>query len=271
MIDNIKAVIISRMNNVLVFSFLISFTMVNSREILIFIYSDKIEKINILKNWQFNSTYDILLSLLMAFIYVTIIPLSTALFTKHIANRIYKIEHEVEQKRKLISYEGMGEVEMARAKGTAEYADLCLKNEILEWQKQKEETIQKLDSCEHQIKHITEECDSLKAAAHKSQESALYYQSLYERTQISMRGLCESIYDLNESSSSRLFERDTESLEFKKHIIAELSTKIMRMFESINAKPSFGRPFDTDREWQPPIDNTILSALSKYIHEATKK
>ncbi|MFG0835484.1 hypothetical protein ACF8OI_18430 [Aeromonas bivalvium] len=273
MIENIKGVIISRMNNILIGSFFISAIMMNFRGILIFIYSEKAEKINILKNWQLNISYDILIPLILAIFYITAVPLLSSLFKKHIANKIYEKEHEAERERLFISYQGMSEVAIAAAESTPENADLIVKKRVQDWIAERDETLMKLDSYENHNNELQKSVDSLQSGHYIYKESVSYYSELYGRAIKTINDLSTSIYELNTSPPGLIFRNNTDAIEYKEYVVLHITKQINNMIECVNNEPSRKNPMNGNGnyDWEPPIDKHIQLTFSKNIAEMTEK
>ncbi|WP_152610202.1 hypothetical protein [Aeromonas caviae] len=260
MIDSIKSVIISRMNNVLIGSFILSVAMMNSRGILIFIFSDNIEKIKILRDWELNLTLDVLIPLALTFLYITAIPFISSLVKKHITNRIYRKEQAAERERQLISYHRMSEVALAAAESTPEYAESIVNHRINKWIEEREETLSKLENHEEENKELLRKIDEKNIHINKLKESSIYYSSLYERATTSIANLSSVFHNLNNPSSRVTSEFNDDELKHKNWIILQITSEISRIVDTINSKPLI-----TTDDWHPPIEGRLVSNLSGYI------
>ncbi|MDX7892691.1 hypothetical protein SJU70_15750 [Aeromonas caviae] len=262
MIEDIRGVVISRMNNVLMGGFIISAIMMNSRGILIFIYSDKLGKINILKNWEINVANDIMIPLALTFIYVTAIPLISSLFKKHIANKIYEKEHDAELDRLLISHRDMSQVSIAAAESTMENADFIVKSRVREWLNEKENTLSELSECKKHIDIITAEFTERMKDRDELNERSTYYASLYERMSLLINSLQPITNELLYPSQHLQNMLANAPTEYNKYIVTQFIKGIKNLAENVNRAP-----LNTAIKWHPPVDEAWISALSEYINK----
>ncbi len=262
MIEDIRGVILSRINNVLIGSFIMSVTMMNSRGILIFIYSDNLTKINILRNWQLSFTNDILIPLALTFIYVTAIPLISSLFQKYIANKIYEQEHDAQREKLLISHKGMSEVSIAAAESTMENADFIVKSRVREWANERENTLSELNERKEHIDIITKEFNERIKDRDELNDRATYYASLYERVSLLVNGLQPITNELLYPSQHQREMLESTPVEYNKHIVIQFVKSIKNLAENVNRAP-----LNTVIKWHPPVDETWISALSEYINK----
>ncbi|WP_404836181.1 hypothetical protein [Aeromonas media] len=262
MIEDIRGVILSRINNVLIGSFIMSVTMMNSRGILIFIYSDKLTKINILRNWQLSLTNDILIPLALTFIYVTAIPLISSLFQKYIANKIYEKEHDAQRDKLLISHKGMSDVSIAAAESTMENADFIVKSRIREWANERENTLSELSERKEHIDIITKEFNERIKDRDELNDRATYYASLYERVSLLVNGLQPITNELLYPSQHQRKMLENTPIEYNKHIVIQFVKSIKNLAENVNRAP-----LNTVIKWHPPVDEAWISALSEYINK----
>lgn len=267
MIDSIKSAVNSRMNNVLIGSFFLSVAMMNSRGILIFIFSDRTEKIKILRDWEIDYTMDLLIPLALTFLYITAVPLISVSVKKHITNRIYRKEQEAERARQLISHQGMLEVALAAAESTPENAESIVRNRINEWIAEKAETHSKLKRAEEENNKLVRQVTNQNQDINELKKSLIYYTSLYERATTSIGSLSSLIDNLNNPSSRMMSIISDDKAEYRDWIILQLTSAISHIMETINSKPlitvdEWTPPRD---DWHPPIDERIVSNLSEYI------
>ncbi|WP_323951156.1 hypothetical protein [Aeromonas caviae] len=260
MIENIKDAIVSRMTNVLVGSFFISVAVMNSRGILIFIYSDKSEKLNILKNWQLNCVYDLIIPLLLTIFYTAVIPFISSLYKKRVTNRIYEVERDAERDWLSISLDGMKEIAIKEAETTKENADLYVKSKIKEWEDEREKTISQLNEHKKELQQKIKIINDMEDQINESKEDAIYFGNLYDRAISSINGFIFPIHSLNKPSPSLSVSLEKNQIEYKDHIILMFAECIEQVIKRINESPSAPR-----KEWNPPIDERITSALSEYI------
>ncbi len=260
MIDSIKDAIASRMTNILLGSFIISAAAMNSRGILTFIFSEKPEKLLIIKNWQFNFTHDVLIPLFVTVIYTTAIPYISSLYKKKVTNTIYKKEQDAERDRIKISLAGMRDIARQKAETSDENADLYVKSKIEEWEREREKTISELNKHKDELQQKTNEINDLEMQANQSKEDAIYYGNLYDRAISSIKGFRSTINELIHPSPKLLVSLEEKQVEYKDHIILMLVKNLELILKDINESPS--API---KEWKPPIDKEIISTLSEYI------
>ncbi|MFM4926293.1 hypothetical protein ACEUC2_07000 [Aeromonas veronii] len=263
MIDKIKEIqdiLISRFNNTIISSLFLSFLMMNSRGILIFTLSNKETKIEILKNWQPDLFWDCFMPLVISAIYIMAIPLASATLKKHVTNRIYKLEQDAERDKTLISLNGMQDIEIAKVKSTAEYAEKYAHNEIQNWINEKDETISNLKKAQELNATLTKKNTELTDEVNKLSANSNYYSMLYERSINTMSLIDGALQNINKkyptafNSDIKFTSTDTSD---KNSIITLLANAIKNILEMNNKKPA-----SILGDWQPPINENLIDALT---------
>lgn len=268
-IKDLQDLIVSRVNNALVGSFLISFLIMNSRGILIFIYSNNATKINIIKDWELSYTQDILIPLLFAAMYLTVIPLFSSFFKRYITNWIYEKEQIAERHRLLISHKDMLDVAVASVKSTQAYAEHFTNNEIQNWIDERESTLVKLAELKNSNEILRTDVERLTKSESELKASMLYYSVLYERCINSIAQLGLSIQALNITNPFAHKMRvnfGEKSNEYKGFIILQFADNIKTLFKIINSKP-----MATIEDWDPPIAESSIDAISLYLQIEAEK
>lgn len=263
MIDKIKEIqdiLISRFNNTIIGSLLLSFLMMNSRGILIFAFSNNKAKVEILKNWQPDLFWDFFMPLIISAIYIVAIPLASAALKKHVTNRIYKFEQDAERDKTLISLNGMQDIEIAKVKSTAEYADKYANNEIQNWINEKEETISNLKAVQELNATLTEKNTELTDEINKLSANSNYYLMLYERSINTMSLIDGTLQHINKKYPAA-FNSDIKftgtAPSDKNSIITLLASAIKNILEMNNKKPA-----SIQGDWHPPINEHLIDALT---------
>ncbi|MFM5583271.1 hypothetical protein ACET8Y_11220 [Aeromonas veronii] len=271
MIDKIKdmqEIIISRINNAIVGGFLISFTVVNSRGILTFIYSDRLKKLQILNDWKLDYYSDVFIPMVITFAYMTILPLCSSYFQKKVTNKIYEKEQEADREKKLIGYRGMESVAISAVKSTHEYADKFVSNELQSWINERESTLTELNKIKTEFEKVKNSNDILTKKESSLKLSQTYYAALYERCINSMNSLSNAVQNItntNDSVISSVYQHNKNSIEHKNAIIKELVIKIKEMIEVNNSRPTAS----TD-DWVPPLNDKFLDELLIQQQSVTK-
>lgn len=268
MIDKLKEIqeiLTSRFNNVIVGSLVISFVMVNLKGISIFILSDKPTKIHIIRNWQLDIFWDIVMVFLISSIYIIAVPYASAVLKKYITNRIYKEEQEAERDKLLISLNGMQDVAIATAKSTSEYAENFAKNEIQNWIDERERTLSSLESAKIENATLTNSNDDLVKRELAANTQLTNYSMLYERCVSSINNMDTAFQDIISTSphaKSIKNKYGVLSSQYTQFIIEKLIDEIKRMASSNNIKP-----IGLSDEWTPPIKQGLSKSVETILSE----
>lgn len=272
MIDKIKDLqdlIVSRVNNALIGSFLISLLMMNSRGILTFIYSDNANKINIVKNWELSYTNDLLIPFAFSIMYLTVIPLFSSLFKIYITNWVFGKEQEAERQRLLISHKDMKDVAVAAIQSTQAYAEKFTDNEIQSWIDERRSTLETLAELTASHNKLKDEVERLIKSESDLKASVSYYSVLYERCVNSITQLGSSVQALNSTNPFAHTVRlkyGEQSIAYKDFIILQFADNIKTLFKSINNKP-----MSKIEDWNPPISKASMDAISLYLRIEAEK
>ncbi|WP_368180187.1 hypothetical protein [Aeromonas sp. R5-2] len=263
MIDKLKDIndiVTSRFNNIIIGSFLTSFVMMNSRGLAIFIFSDNATRVSILKGWEIDYIKDLLIPLLLIAFYIIVIPIISILVKKHITNRIYKEEQDVERSRLLISLTGMQDVAIATAKSTTAYAEKYVDNQIKQWIDEREEKTTALDAARKKNNSLEEENKELTASESSFKSSSDYYSMLYDRSIGSINNIGIVIGDINHTSPASRHIKETfgsNSIEWYHYLTQQIIGAIKYAIE-VNNNP----PTTTHGDWTKPISATFAKELS---------
>lgn len=268
MIEKVKdfqELMASRFNNVIVGSVVLSSMMMNARGILIFIYSDKDARLSILRNWELNVFYDLIIPIILSSFYIVIVPWISAIIKKKITNKIYKQEQDAERDKILISLNGMQDVAVATVKSTSEYAEKLANDEIQRWLTEREQTCSELQAIKSENILLKSKNEELAKSESNLSTSLTYYSMLYERCVNSINQIGKSIHKINDDVQNKNFNNNSsrykdEINEQKHNIIKQMTSALIQAFEANNIRPA-----STLGDWEPPIPTALTEALESML------
>ena len=264
-VKDFQELIASRFNNVIVGSVVLSSMMMNARGILIFIYSDKDARLSILRNWELNVFYDLIIPIILSSFYIVIIPWISAIIKKKITNKIYKQEQDAERDKILISLNGMQDVAVATVKSTSEYAEKLANDEIQRWLTEREQTCSELQAIKSENILLKSKNEELAKSESNLSTSLSYYSMLYERCTNSINQIGKSILKINYDVQNKNFNNNSsrykdEINEQKHNIIKQMTSALIQAFEANNIRPA-----STLGDWEPPIPTALTEALESML------
>lgn len=266
-VDSIKEFLASRLNNVLIGSFLLSWVVSHSRDILIFIFSEKEAKLAILNEYQPTLYSDLMIPLAMSLFYIIIIPIIVVTLKKYITNKIFEHESSAESERQKIHLMAQSSISILNAKASTEYGHQYAFNELGEWITKKNEVMEQLKECKEENAILKNELHEKATSASQYQRNMEYYKSLYEQSIMSIKSAFSQIQNTIYTSPTgfSVLERcGGDSKEYHEHITHQLINITSNLASNINQKPF--NMFDLDdRGWEPPIDAESLKCLEEFL------
>jgi hypothetical protein len=270
-VNAFKEILTTRLNNILIGSFILSWVAFHAREILFFIYSSNEVKLYILRAYSPSLYDDFIWPMAMTLSYISLLPLISWVIKKCVTNQIFKLEHGAEISRLKTSYKGRKDVAMLAVESTSEYAERYANNNISVWIAERDSTIQELEKYKEENENIKKELIKLKEDDAERRREFGYYKSLYERCVTSVNQAMIILANVQATSPESFSIRNTygtESLEYSKHILMQLISMIQGITHTINTPPPI--PFSTaSANWVPPINQVSLNHLSEIFLKGT--
>jgi len=265
-VNTFKEIIITRLNNILIGSFILSWVAFHAREILFFIYSSSEVKLYMLRAYSPSLNDDLLWPMAITLAYISLLPLFSWAIKKCITNQIFKLEHGAEISRLKTSYRGRKDVAILAAESTSEYAERYANNNISVWIAERDSTIQELEKYKEENDSIKKELTKLKEDDTERRRELGYYMSLYQRSVTSvnqaMMSISNSLNTSPECMSIKLTHGEN-SIEYNKYISMMVVSLMRGITHSMNTSPPI--PFETQENWLPPIDQRPLAQLSEAL------
>ncbi|WP_426698116.1 hypothetical protein ACP6EV_11680 [Aeromonas hydrophila] len=274
-VNSIKEFLASRLNNVLIGSFILSWIVSHSRQILTFIFSTREEKLAIINEYQPTLHYDLIVPIAISLFYIICIPILGEILKRYVTNKIFSLEIETEANRKKIQLMAQSSTSILEAKASNEYGRQYAFNELDEWIKNKNEVAKQLVECEAQIKYLKAEVAQTYQSEQLFKNNCDYYKTVYEQLSRSIDASFKMISNIIDPQQNKFpIEENAEgkydhhSKEFYTNTALEIVSSLLNMAARANDKPNrIQTPNDT---WTPPVNENPIKCIEKFISDANK-
>ncbi|HCT5133925.1 TPA: hypothetical protein OTZ50_003726 [Aeromonas hydrophila] len=270
-VNSIKEFLASRLNNVLIGSFILSWIVSHSRQILTFIFSAREEKLHIINEYQPTLLCDLIIPIAISLFYIICIPILGEILKRFVTNRIFRYEVQSEAKRQETQLIEQSKTSILEAKASSEYGRQYAFNELNSWIEDKKEITKQLIECKSQIEYLKTENTRIYQSEMLFKNNCDYYKTNYEQLSRSLDASFNRISNIIDAQPNgfTIEERyGRHHKDFYTKTTLEIVSSLINMAERANDKTI--RVLSPDDTWTPPVNENAIKCIEKFISEAIK-
>lgn len=270
-VNSIKEFLASRLNNVLIGSFILSWIVSHSRQILTFIFSTREEKLLIINEYQPTLLCDLIIPIAISLFYIICIPILGEILKRFVTNKIFRYEVKSESERQKTQLNEQREISILEAKASPEYGHQYAFNELNSWIEDKNGITKQLIDCKAQIDHLKAEVERIYQSEQLFKNHFDYYKTIYESLSMSINASFNRISNIIDTKPNGFTieeKHGRHSKEFHTKTALEIVTSLLIMAARANDKPN--RILSQDDTWTPPINENSIKCIEKFVSDAIK-